>query len=183
MIRRDANQDGDRPHFYSQYWIDVALGKPTGSSATAAVATEPEEDFDLDDEALAPPLPAVRPEPVAKPAKPAKAPEKKAEPAKISSFADLANIDLLMKNSAQLDDDVAPDLAGGYEIPADAPAFPLDEPVEADEEVEPAIESLEEAEALEYDDDEDEEDDEWGNRRPGKKTKPTPPRRERRRDF
>ena len=178
MIKRDAGQDGDRAHFYSQYWIDVALGKPTGP----AVATEPApvgDDFDVDDELAAPR--AARPEPAPKATKPAKTPEKKAEPAKLSSLADLANIDLLMKNSAELDDDVAPDLASGYE-PADTNvAFPMDAPLDGAEETEPEMESLEEYEAdeLEYDEDE-EEDDDWGNQR-GKK-KPSQ-RRERRRDF
>ena len=32
MIKRDAGQDGDRAHFYSQYWIDIAQGKPTRPS-------------------------------------------------------------------------------------------------------------------------------------------------------
>jgi hypothetical protein len=178
MIKRDAGQDGDRTHFYSQYWIDVALGKPTGPAA----ATEPaevDEDFDLEHEDLAPR--AARPEPAPKPVKPAKAPEKKPEPAKISSFADLANIDLLMKNSAELDDDVAPDLASGYETTDAAPAFPTDPSLNEAEETEPEMESLEEYEANELEYDEDEEDDEWGGNQRGKK-KPAQ-RRERRRDF
>jgi len=177
MIKRDAGQDGDRAHFYSQYWIDVALGKPTG----AAVATEPaavDDEPDLEDELAAPR--AARPEPAPKATKPAKAPEKKPEPAKLSSLADLANIDLLMKNSAQLDDDVAPDLASGYEPVDTGVAFPVDAPLDGVEETEPEMESLEEYEADELGYDEDEEDDEWGNQRAKKKPSQ---RRERRRDY
>jgi hypothetical protein len=178
MIKRDAGQDGDRAHFYSQYWIDVAQGKPTGPAAVATETPTADDELDLDDEILAPR--AARPEPAPKPTKPAKAPEKKPEPAKLSSLADLANIDLLMKNSAELDDDVAPDLASGYEAPDTSRGFPMDAPIEDAEETEPEIESLEEYEADELDYDEDEEDDEWGNQRA--KKKPTQ-RRERRRDF
>ncbi len=178
MIKRDAGQDGDRTHFYSQYWIDVALGKPTGAEAVATEPAAVEDDFDLEDVAPR----ALRPEPAPKPAKPAKTPEKKPEPAKLSSLADLANIDLLMKNSAEMGDDVAPDLASGYQAPDDiAPAFPMDEPLGDVEETEPEMESLEEYEADELEYDEDEEDDEWGGGQRGKK-KPTQ-RRERRRDF
>jgi len=179
MIKRDAGQDGDRAHFYSQYWIDIALGKPT----TSTVATEPalvDDDFDLDDELAAPR--AARPEPAPKVAKPAKTPEKKPEPAKLSSLADLANIDLLMKNSAELDDDVAPDLASGYEPADKGVTYPVDAPLGDVEEAEPEMESLEEYEADELEYDEDEEDDEWGGGQRGKK-KPSQQRRERRRDF
>jgi hypothetical protein len=178
MIKRDAGQDGDRAHFYSQYWIDVAQGKPTGPAAVATETPAADDDLDLDEEILAPR--AARPEPAPKPAKPAKTPEKKPEPAKLSSLADLANIDLLMKNSAELDDDVAPDLASGYEAPDTGTVFPMDAPLGDTEETEPEMESLEEYEADELDYDEDEEDDEWGNQR-GKK-KPSQ-RRERRREF
>jgi hypothetical protein len=180
MIKRDAGQDGDRAHFYSQYWIDVAQGKPTGPEAVATETPAADDELDFDDEILAPR--AAKPEPAPKPAKPAKTPEKKPEPAKLSSLADLANIDLLMKNSAELDDDVAPDLASGYEAPNASIGFPMDAPLEGAEETEPEMESLEEYEAdeLEYDEDEDEEDNDWGNQR-GKK-KPAQ-RRERRRDY
>jgi len=180
MIKRDASQDGDRPHFYSQYWIDVALGKPTSTATVVTEPAVPDEDFDLDDEAPTPHI-VARPEPAPKAAKPAKAADKKAEPAKLSSLADLANIDLLMKNSAELGDDVAPDLASGYEATESAPVFPVDAPLGDAAEAEPEMESLEEYEADELNYDEDEEDDEWGNRR-NKKAKPAQ-RRERRREF
>ena len=179
MIKRDAGQDGDRAHFYSQYWIDVALGKPTGA---AAVATEPataDDELDLEDDIVAPPAPA-RPEPAPKAAKPAKTPERKPEPAKLSSLADLANIDLLMKNSAELGDDVAPDLTSEYAATGSAPTLPTDAPLDDVEESEPEMESLEEYEADELNYDEDEEDDEWGSQRAKKKPSQ---RRERRRDY
>jgi hypothetical protein len=179
MIKRDAGQDGDRAHFYSQYWIDVALGKPTSAPVVATEPATADDDLDLEDDLLAPHATA-RPEPAPKPAKPTKTPEKKQEPAKLSSLADLANIDLLMKNSAELADDVAPDLTSEYEATDSTPIFPTDAPLEDAAEAEPEMESLEEYEADELDYDEDEEDDEWGNQRAKKKPSQ---RRERRRDF
>ena len=101
---------------------------------------------------------------------------------KLSSLADLANIDLLMKNSAELADDVAPDLASGYEPTDKGVTYPVDAPLGDVEEAEPEMESLEEYEADELEYDEDEEDDEWGGGQRGKK-KPSQQRRERRRDF
>src|SRR5205823_1172392 len=109
--------------------------------------------------------------------KPAKAPEKKPEPARsLSSLADLANIDMLMKNSAEMGESDAladSDASGGAVI--DAPAivtdFDVDE-IEAEPETEPA--SLEGLQEFGYDEDE-EEDDEWGGRKPGKPARPTKP--------
>src|SRR5712692_5902823 len=106
MTRKDTSQEMDRPHYYSQFWVDVAGGKR--SVADVAGAAEP---FEADDE-----LPLALPEyetaaparPAAKP-KPAK-PEKKPEPARptLTALADLANIELLMKNSAEMDSDEVP---------------------------------------------------------------------------
>src|SRR2546421_441064 len=41
MIKRDAAQDGDRAHFYSQYWIDVAPDLASGYEATGAAPVLP----------------------------------------------------------------------------------------------------------------------------------------------
>jgi hypothetical protein len=183
MIRRDAAQDADRPHFYSQYWINVALGRPTGAAPVAAEVAPPAAELDIEppiELPLEPPAPVPVPAPVpapamrtepAKPARP-KAPEKKPEAARsLSSFQELAGIDELMKNSAAMEDDVVPDIEAGAEEPAIVTDVDLDQLTPLDEE-EAELEA-EPAEGFEdYDDeysyDEEDEEDEWGGRRPGK---------------
>jgi hypothetical protein len=177
MVRQHPAADGDRPHFYSQYWLNVALGKPAAAeatltatataTATAAPTVEPELEL--------PTLPA-RPEPV-RPAK--KAPEKKQEPARLSSLADLANIEELMKSSQALPDDMVPDIEAEPAIVTD---FDLSQEPVAEVQEDEGIEPFEDEE---FDFDEEEEEDEWGGRRPGKgPKKPTRPQKPpRRRDF
>jgi hypothetical protein len=179
MIRQNPAADGDRPHFYSEYWINVALGKPSSVEAAAPAALaafEPEIDLDLE-----PPLPApVRPEPV-RPVK--KAPEKKPEPTRLSTLADLANIEELMKSSAAMTDDVVPDFTAETALAAEPPIsadFNLAEAA-AEPVAEEGAEPFEE-----YEFEEEEEEDEWGGRRPGKggSKKPTKPQKPpRRREF
>ncbi len=185
-MRRDTAQDIERPHYYSQFWVDVAAGKRDASEAHAPdvdlIAEEGEEDE------FAPPPIDLMPKPA--PKKVAKQ-EKKAEPARptITSLADLANIDLLMKNSAAMEGDEVPDLEGG----AIDDLGPFGQ---ADAEPEPAVTGFDFAEtepeaALgqgedefpDVDFDEEEEEDEWGSRRPGKSGKQQKPRRERRPNF
>lgn len=169
MIKRDANQDADRPHYYSQYWIDVAMGKPTTRVAEAVGGAD--ED-DMGDDDLLASLPSIKAEP-AKPAKPAKAPEKKPDTARsLSSLADLANIDMLMKNSAEMgDSDALADSGAELDAPAIVTDFDVDE-IEEEPDTEPA--SLEALQEFDYDEDEEEED-EWGGRKPGKPARPTKP--------
>lgn len=184
MVRQNPAADGDRPHFFSQYWINVALGKPTDAEEAAPAATatiEPELEIEL------PPTP-IRPEPV-KPAK--KAPEKKQEPARITTLADLANIEELMKSSAAMTDDVVPDFEADTALTAEPPItanFDLNaEAAQPEAEEEEVIEPAEDFDEYEFDE-EDEEDDEWGGRRPGKGggggKKPSKPQKPpRRREF
>lgn len=168
MIRRDTTQDADKVHYYSSYWIEVALGRESAAGAAAATeeaAEEPE---------FAEPAPApVAAAPEPKPAK--KAPEKKQEqPRSLSSLADLANIDLLMRSSAEMDDETPVDLATGV-------AEDIEPAIDADFEVAEAAEDVAGEEEDIFDDFEDEEEDEWGNTRRGKPGKQQPkPRRERR---
>jgi hypothetical protein len=186
MIRRDAAQDGDRPHYYSQYWINVALGKPTGVAAEASTATVlggPDLDTEPAYEPPPPPPPPapVRPEPARTKPRPV---ERKQEPARLSSLADLANIEELMKNSAAMEDDIVPDIETGAANATEEPPIVIDathlDDVAEDTEAELAADDDEEF-------DEEEEEDEWGGRRPGRSgpSRPTkPPKRpERRRDF
>jgi hypothetical protein len=184
MTRKDPAQDLERPHFYSQYWIDVASGKRDFSVARAVEAdVVPEED-----EEFAAPLDTA----ISKPAPKPKKPEKKPEPVRptITSLADLANIDMLMRNSAEMEGEV-PDLESG-----DIGEF---EPFAAEAESAPAeteysTEDLAEVEAADMDTEEDEygfedefeeeEEDEWGGaRRPSKQTKPRRRERDRHTPF
>lgn len=184
MARRDTGQDIDRPHFYSQYWLDIAMGKhDAGMESSEAVAVDIDELED--DDMLAMPE-IVTPKPAKKPTKV----DRKAEPTRptFTSLADLANIDLLMKNSAAMEgdevtdlekgaiDDLAPfDQSGTAEAPA---ANDLD--FGAVDEEQFAADEDEDEFGLDFD--EEEEEDEWGGRKPGK-GKPKPPRRERRPNF
>lgn len=165
-MRNDSRQDSDRPHYYSQYWIDVAMGKTSPSLPEPAMPLEEDED-DLEADILAM---APKPEPKAKAPKPA---EKKPEARPtITSLADLANIDMLMKSSAAMDDDEAPDISAGLGRAVD-PDITFDvadsaEASAADEENEEAF-------------DEEEEEDDWGGGR--RKPKPGKTKRHERRDF
>jgi hypothetical protein len=182
LSRKDTSQDLDRPHFYSQFWIDVAQGKRDLSAVRGVDPDAEAEDIEEEDFGM-PPEPVVSslPKPKAAP----KAPEKKPEPPRpvISSLADLANIDLLMRSSAEMDSDEVPDIEAGAiddlgpfaEAAASTePAIVTDFDLDAAEK-EPA-ELLEES--LDDDDvdfDEEEEDD-WGS--PRKSSKPQKPRRQ-----
>ena len=166
-IRPDNRQDADRPHYYSQFWIDVAMGKQGPALPEAPAAAEGDEE-DLEAELL-----ALAPKPEAKP-KPPKPVEKKPEVRPtLTSLADLANIDMLMKSSAAMDEDEAPDISAG--LGAEAPDISLD--VVAAEEAAAG----DEEEAYDEGFDEDEEDDEWGGGR--RKPKPGKSKRHERRDF
>jgi hypothetical protein len=180
LNRKDTSQELDRPHFYSQFWIDVAQGK-RDLSATR-VAESDSEGEDSDEEFGLQPEPIVSPGP--KP-RAAKAPEKKVEPPRpvISSLADLANIDLLMKSSAEMDSDEVPDIEAGamddlgpFGQTPEAPQpsiitdFDLD-----DVESEPEAAAGEELDEESEDFDEEEEDD-WGS--PRRSSKPQKPRRQ-----
>lgn len=176
MSRKDIATDLDRPHFYSQFWIDVAGGKRDVTLASEPAAeTEPEDV----DEAEFEPVVQVAPT-----KKVAKVPEKKQEAPRptITSLADLANIDLLMKSSAEMDTDEVPDIATG-------PASDL-EPIATDFsadalDAEPEL-LADDDEGLDFD--EEEEDEDWGGARRGpRQTKPRrrdrPERPERGRGF
>ncbi len=178
MVRADSKPDSDRPHFYSQYWIDVAMGKPAASAVVAPAGADLEEEED-DDMAFA--APKVEPQPKAsKPAE--KKPDTGRQP--LTSFADLANIEELMRSSAAMDDTVTPDITAGIgeHLPPSVPG--LDYDVETDsaaDEPETATASQDE-DFYDYDEEEDEEDDDWGasrrNKKPGKNKRHEP-----RRDF
>ncbi|HEX8995951.1 MAG TPA: hypothetical protein VF812_07965 [Ktedonobacterales bacterium] len=179
MVRADSKQDSDRPHFYSQYWIDVAMGKPSAAAVSAPSEAEEEEDDDL--AFAAPQTEASKP-------KVSKAPEKKQQQqqdtgrSKLTSLADLANIDMLMKNSAAMDDTVTPDITASISDEEAPSVAGLDYDVETDaaaDSPEGALASQDE-DFYDYDEDEDEEDEDWGGSRRKKSNKP---KRREHRDF
>jgi hypothetical protein len=195
-MRKDITLDADRPHYYSQFWIDVAMGKREIGGQRTAIA---EREIEVE------PLEEVRPEPpfadtidevpeleleapvVRTPPAPKKPEPKKPEPsrASLSSLADLAKIDMLMRDSAQMDDDTVPDIENAAAAPIEEGAVatdfdlntgdlePVEEPVSLDEQLADEDENYEE----------EEEEDEWGSGGPRRGSKPNKRRREPRREF
>jgi hypothetical protein len=176
MVRADSKQDSDRPHFYSQFWIDVSMGK--SSVPVAAPAETETEEEDEDELAFAAPKAEARP----KPAKPA---EKKPDTGRstLTSLADLANIDMLMKNSAEMDDTMMPDITANIsEVEAPSVAA-LDYDIETDAAAETPETALSSQDENFYDYEEEEEDEEgedWGGAR---RKKPGKAKRREHRDF
>jgi hypothetical protein len=204
MIRRDNPQDAEKARNYSTFWIEVAMGREPGDGSAAALADEagtlddlidPTDPTDMADGAngaagadVPNPSDFIAPVKETKPAK-SKATEKKQDaPKSLSSLADLANIDMLMKNSADMGEDNEVNLATDEAEDLDVPLttdFNFDE---TDEGAEAGAEAEgEEAEADEFEDfgeDFDEEDDNgWGGGRKSKPSKPQKQRREQRRPF
>lgn len=177
MIRKDIALDSDRPHFYSQYWVEVAMGKHEGSAASTA-----EMDIEPDDEALEleEPPEIVTPK-AARPSR-AKSESKKPEQprAAVTSLQDLAQ---MMKTSAEMDADTVPDIDSAVSAPEtlqDVIVTDFDPATLADVE-EPASDA-----EPEFSDEEFEDEDEWGNDgdQPRRGSKPAKrQRREQRRDF
>jgi hypothetical protein len=189
MIRRDNTQDADKGRYYSNFWIEVAMGKEGGQSAAATLSdddvavAEPAEMTDADNLLDLTDFPAPAAVQPAKPAK-SKTSEKKPEaPRSLSSLADLASIDMMMKNSADLGDETEVDLATDEPEDLDVPLtgdYDFEEGAGEDEIAAESDENVENAED-EYDDfeDDEEEGDGWGGGRK-KPSKPQKQRRERR---
>lgn len=192
MTRKDVTQDIDRPHYYSQFWIDVATGKRDVTAGRVAEAETDVEDIEDELDQDFEPAPPVAAKPPVKPKSASKAPEKKPEPARptITSLADLANIDLLMKSSAEMEGGEVPDIESGAigdlgplgeeakESPVTVPD--IDYP-EAEAEVS-AFADEDEGLDEELDYDEEEEEDGWsGSRKPSKQQKQQQQRRRERR--
>jgi len=183
MTRKDT-ADLDRPHYYSQFWVDIAAGKRDVTAASATEMADLTDLVDLDADTLAeeelppPPAPVAKPAAKAKPAKPAPEPPR-------STITSLADLDQLMKSSAEMDDDTVPDIESSEigdlapfgqpaqeEEPAIVTDFDLDQAAE-----EPVAEAAGEDELEDMDFDEEEED-EWGSPRRGTKPQKPPRRRE-----
>ena len=58
MTRKDSEKDTDRPHYYSQFWLDVAAGK------TAISASISEEEADLVEDEIEMSQPELEPTPL-----------------------------------------------------------------------------------------------------------------------
>src|SRR5579864_9477953 len=54
MTKKESEKDADRPHYYSQFWLDVAAGR------RVIGAPKPEDGGDLADADLAEPTPLAR---------------------------------------------------------------------------------------------------------------------------
>jgi hypothetical protein len=193
MIRKDSALDTDRPHYYSQFWVDVASGKRDLSNYQAATIAERDHEArdgaldELDVDELEEPIEAPAAKPV-RPAKP-KVEPKRPEPQRpaLTSLADLAKIDSLMKSSAEMDDDTVPDIeSAALGSPSADEAIVTDfDPNALDlargpEEEEPVTAGGEEFGDVQYD-----EEDEWGEdeEEPRRGSKPNKRRREPRRDY
>ena len=186
MTRKDTAADLDRPHYYSQFWIDVAMGKRDISAAGATETAAPADEFiepDLEPEFTPEPEPlpiAAMPAPGTAKKKPEKEKEKEREREKdkkgapLTSLADLASIDMLMKSSAEMEGDEIPDIEAGPT--SDLAPIITDFDVSDAEDEEPeylADEEDGEIGDMEFD---EEEEDEWGDSR-----KPSKPQKQQRR--
>lgn len=185
MSRRDIEKDLERPHYFSQYWINIARQYALGGAS----ALEAMQTVDEDEEELAPP-PPVRPAPKPAapltaltadledfpvpraPSKPVKQRPPEQKPASLTSFADLLtqgfgegmDMDELAVGADADDDEVISRIGANF-----------DDEVEPDEEEAASLETLSEEENLF---DEEEEVDDFGAPRRAKPTKPVrPPRR------
>jgi hypothetical protein len=169
MTRKDSEKETERPHYYSQFWLDVAAGrKIIGASRPEEEAAEPE------------------PQEVAprKSARGATTTVEHEEPAynEVETPAEEEEA-----YETEVETEPEEDFLGGEEeFEQELPNIIVDE----EEEV-PEVEPLEEEEEEDFFDEEDEEDEdmEWGRGRkkpkPGRQTKQPPkrPRRDRDRRY
>lgn len=184
MSRRESEKDLERPHYYSQYWINIAKQYArTGSLAAMptieGMDDEDDEDFDeLPVRPLAkvmPPLPEIDDLPLPLPRTVKTPPKQKPpelRPSALTSFADLAALGfgagIEMEEMPVSDDDDTESVMSRIGSNFDDGLPNVEEAA--------SLEALTEDEA--WDDDEEEEDDIGAVRRPSKPTKPIrPPRR------
>lgn len=171
MTRKDSEKDAERPHYYSQFWLDVAAGRrvigaPRPNEENELAETEPEEPTPVRRTGRVQEEPVQastdgRSDNIVHPVvEPATEPEEYIEPEAEEPYAGEAE-DLDLQNVED----------------SDIPDMDL-EPVEEDEEDEDFFD--------EEDEDEDEEDVGWGGRGSRKKAKPArpirPPKKPGRRD-
>jgi hypothetical protein len=197
MSRKDE-RDLERPHYYSQFWINQAreaAGQPISfSNGDAALASVLDRDEEDDDDLLTLPVQKAPPtlesaledfDALVLPPAPAPKPPKQKNPtaqrpASLSSFADLAALgfgaDTETGDFAVGADDDADDIMSRIES-----EFEMSKDVEPDEEEAASLESLSEEENGLWE--EEAEDDDTLPRRPVGPRPKIPPRRPQRRDF
>ncbi len=187
MVRKDLDKETERPHYYSQFWLDVAAGRRVIGAGKGAQEAEEAETSETEHAAEASakggkgakggaPAPVVDAEPATS--------GQTSQPLRLSgteSLADLAAAAGLV------------DMEPVEEIPTledeevtEEELEPLPSP-EVEYEAEP-VEETDEEESYDYGDlyeEEEEEEEEWTPSRRGKKHKKPdkPRRRERGRDF
>ena len=160
MTRKDSEKESERPHYYSQFWLDVAAGR------RVIGAPKPNEDGELVENELSEPLPQSRSriietdgysENILHPvAEPVAAPEEFIEP----------DADTLEADEEQDSPEYEEAPLGDADIP-DMDLSP------ADDEDEELFEDEEDQEEDQEDQEEEDDDMNWGRGR--KKNKPTRP--------
>jgi len=176
MTRKDSEKESERPHYYSQFWLDVAAGR------RIIGAPKPNEEADIESEA--------EPEPVA-----LRRPVRAGSPASSDGYAEtLAHPEV--ESEFDADDFAEPELdeldVNNELDEADLPLEDVDEAEIPDVDLAaPAIEEEEEELFDEEEEEEEEEDLDWtagrGRKKPkpGRQVKPPKkaPKRETRRGF
>lgn len=184
MTRKDSEKETDRPHYYSQFWLDVAAGR------TVIGAAKSEDEIDLVEDEAEMLEPELEPTPLQRAGRNHAASATDGFKAtRTQTVVEPEEIEENAENEFDLADEVE-----DLELPDNV----LDESEE--EKIIPEADNLPGEEEMEEDDlffeeevdDEDEDEDSWGSRgrkkpKPGRQTKaPKPtkrPKREGRRGF
>src|SRR6266487_4353295 len=180
MTRKDSEKETDRPHYYSQFWLDVAAGR------TVIGAAKVEDETDLVEDETE--IPELEPEPT---------PLRRAgrnhaasvndgyKSARTQTVVEPAFVPEEFEESDESEFELADDV-----VDLELPDNVLDEPVE--ETITPEADIMPDEEEKEDLEDEDEDEDGWSARgrkkpKPGRQAKtPKPtkkPKREPRRGF
>jgi hypothetical protein len=182
MTKKDNEKDSDRPHYYSQFWLDIAAGRRT-IGGPRSDEDEPLEDIS---EPIAPTAPITTPRRAARNGQehssafdgqreqhedeeeaPFEAPRARATAEPVAFREEVHEPELEQEPEAEAPD-FPEDTIGDLDLQeaavedADIPDMDLEEPVEDEDEEEEF-----------FDDEEDE--DEWSAGRGRKKNKPTRP--------
>ncbi len=161
MTRKDSEKDAERPHYYSQFWLDIAAGRRVigGPKPEEAEASEAE---------------APEPAPVRKAGR-------GSEPVKETPRASVVAEPEVEEEELEQDTAVEE---------GEIPTIVFDEDAEVIDEEEAEEEYSDEEDFFEDEDEDEDEDEEWGRRgarkkaRPARPTKaPKKPKRDTRRGF
>jgi hypothetical protein len=187
MTRKDPEKEPERPHYYSQFWLDVAAGRRTIGSKSASSETEDETERELPE----PPKSSRSTRDGS--ASATRRSGAAAEPVR-GGLTSLADLGLVIgghdtqdaETEATLDEETADMASSLPDIAIDADLDDLDALAE-----EEGFAEEEPEEDLDFDDTffDEEEEDEWGmprSRKSSPRSKPkkqSPRRRERGRDF